>query len=108
MKEADAIWIVMTVAICTLITRIAPFLLFGGKRNLPKVIEYLGEVLPPAIMGALIIYCLKNTSFLINPYGIPELLAIGVVIIVHLWKKNILLSIAGGTFLYMILIQNIG
>ncbi len=108
MKETGAIWIVMTAAICTLITRIAPFMFFGGKRDLPKVIEYLGKVLPPAIMGALIIYCLKNTSFTIDPYGIPEVLAISAVVLVHLWKRNTLLSIGGGTFLYMLLIQNIG
>jgi len=107
MIKSTTIGIVLVVAICTFITRSVPFLLFGTKKEVPDTIEYLGKVLPAAIMGALIIYCLKNVSVLSFSYGIPEGIAVLAVVILHLWKINTLLSIAGGTIIYMVIVQNI-
>lgn len=86
-------------------TRFLPFLIFGEKRKTPPIIEYLGTVLPCAIMGMLVVYCLKDISFLQSPYGLPELIACTVVAALHVWKRNSLLSIGGGTVCYMLLVQ---
>ena len=79
--------------------------MFPENKQPPKVVLYLGRVLPPAMMGLLVVYCFKNVSWLSGSHGAPELLAVAAVVILHLWKKNVLLSIAGGTALYMILVQ---
>lgn len=100
-----SVWIVVAATLVTLATRFLPFLIFRGKVKTPDIIVYLGKVLPYAIMGMLVVYCLKDISFLSAPYGIPELLGCGAVAGLHLWKRNSLLSIGGGTALYMILIQ---
>lgn len=97
--------IVAMVALATQITRWTPFLLFSGDKKLPKVVEDLGRLLPPAMMGLLVVYCFKNVSWLSGSHGAPELLATAAVVGLHLWKKNVLLSIAGGTALYMVLLQ---
>lgn len=89
----------------TMLTRFLPFILFPADRPTPKYIHYLGKVLPSAVFGMLIIYCLKNVSVFTYSYGLPELIAIAVVIILHLWKRQMLLSIAGGTVCYMLLVQ---
>ena len=86
-------------------TRFLPFLIFGEKRKTPPVVEYLGTVLPCAIMGMLVVYCLKDISFLNSPYGLPELIACAVVAALHVWKRNSLLSIGGSTVCYMLLVQ---
>ena len=86
-------------------TRFLPFLIFGEKRKTPPFIAYLGTVLPCAIMGMLVVYCLKDISFLKRPYGLPELIACCVVAALHVWKRNSLLSIGGGTVCYMLLVQ---
>ncbi len=88
-----------------MITRFVPFLLFPENRPVPRVIEYLGAVLPPAVIGLLVVYCLRNVDFLHSNFGLPEMAAIGSICILHTWKKNSLLSIAGGTIIYMILLQ---
>ena len=100
-----AIAIIGVVSLCTVLTRALPFWLLGGKKEIPPVVKYLGNVLPPAIMVILVIYCLKSVNFLTGSRGIPELLAIGVVAALHIWKRNTLLSIGVGTVLYMILVQ---
>ena len=100
-----SIAIVGVVALCTILTRALPFWILGGKKEIPKTVKYLGEVLPPAIMVILVIYCLKSINLLEGSRGIPEFLAIGVVTALHLWKKNTLLSIGAGTVFYMILVQ---
>lgn len=97
--------IVAMVALATQITRWTPFLVFSGSRKLPRVVEDLGRLLPPAMMGLLVVYCFKNVSWLSGSHGAPELLATAAVVGLHLWKKNVLLSIAGGTALYMVLLQ---
>ena len=99
---------VMTIAICalaTMFTRFAPFVLFSEKRKTPKYIEYLGDALPGAIFAMLVVYCLRHVSLLGGNHGLPELLAVGCTVLVHLWKRNTLLSIALGTAAYMILIR---
>ena len=95
--------IIAATAAVTALIRFLPFLIF--HKGTPKPILYLGEVLPFAVMGMLVVYCLKNTSFISAPYGAPELLAILFVVIVHKWKHNTLLSVAGGTICYMLLVQ---
>ena len=100
----DILLIVVAVLV-TAATRFIPFLIFSEKRRTPPVIEYLGTVLPCAIMGMLVVYCLKDISFVKNPYGIPELIACVVVAALHIWKRNSLLSIGGGTVCYMLLVQ---
>lgn len=89
----------------TAITRFLPFLLFPADKPTPKYIQYLGKVLPSAVFGLLVIYCLKNVSLFEGSHGIPELVSILVVILLHLWKRQMLLSIAGGTICYMLLVQ---
>ena len=90
---------------CTVGMRFLPFLLFPGDRPLPRSIAFLGTVLPYAIMGMLLVYCLKDAPILTAPYGLPELLAIALVVGLHLWRKNTMLSIFSGTVFYMILVQ---
>ena len=80
-------------------------MIFGEKRKTPELVTYLGKVLPCAIMGMLVVYCLKEVSILQYPYGIPELLGIAFVAVLHLWKRNSLLSIGAGTVFYMVLVQ---
>ncbi len=92
-------------AICTFATRLVPFALFGGKKEVPSVITYLGKVLPPAIIATLIIYCVRSVDFTASPHGAAEIIAIVVTALLHIWKKNTLISIGGGTILYMILVQ---
>ena len=97
--------LIVVAALVTMATRFLPFLIFGENRKTPPIIEYLGKVLPFAIMGMLVVYCLKDVSFLAFPYGLPELIACAVVAALHVWKRNSLLSIGGGTVCYMLLVQ---
>ena len=89
----------------TMLTRFLPFLVFRPKRPTPRYIQYLGRVLPGAIFAMLIIYCLRDVSLLQGSHGLPELIAIAVTVGLHLWKRQMLLSIAGGTICYMLLVQ---
>lgn len=93
------------VALGTMMTRFLPFLLFPADKPTPKYVQYLGKVLPAAVFGLLVIYCLKDVNIFTGSHGISELIAIGVVVLLHLWKKQMLLSIAGGTICYMLLVQ---
>lgn len=88
-----------------MLTRFLPFLVFSSKKPTPRFIQYLGKALPGAIFGMLVIYCLKNVNILNGSHGLPELIAILVTAALHLWKKKMLLSIAGGTVCYMLLVQ---
>lgn len=97
--------IIVVVGITTFATRVIPFLLFPKGKEIPKTVQYLGKVLTPAVIGMLVVYCLKNTSVLHAPYGIPELISVLTVVILHIWKRNNLLSIGVGTVLYMVLVQ---
>lgn len=97
--------IIVVVAITTFATRVIPFLVFPKGKEIPKTVQYLGKVLTPAVIGMLVVYCLKSTSVLSAPYGIPEAVSVLVVAVLHIWKRNNLLSIGVGTVLYMFLIQ---
>ncbi|MDY3751277.1 MAG: branched-chain amino acid transporter permease [Christensenella minuta] len=100
----QAVTIAMVVA-GTMLTRFLPFLLFPAGKPTPKFVKYLGKVLPAAVFGLLIVYCLKDVSVLAGSHGIPELISIALVVGLHLWKRQMLLSIAGGTICYMLLVQ---
>ena len=89
----------------TFLTRAVPFVLFGRNKKIPAVVDYLGKILPPAIIATLIVYCLRNIDFAASSGSLSQLIAIVVVAALHLWKRNTLLSIAGGTVVYMVLIQ---
>ena len=99
---------IITIAIVvlgTMLTRFLPFLLFPAGKPTPKCVRYLGKVLPPAVFGMLVIYCLKNVSIFTGSHAIPEMLSIALIVALHLWKRQMLLSIAGGTVCYMLLVQ---
>ncbi len=98
----------LTIAVIALVTiglRFLPFLIFGENRKTPPVIAYLGQVLPYAIMGMLVVYCLKDVRLTAAPFGIPQAIGCAVVALLHIWKRNTLLSIGGGTLCYMLLVQ---
>ncbi len=105
MTLTQQILTIAVVSLGTILTRFLPFLIFPAGKPTPKYIRYLGKVLPSAVFGLLVVYCLKNVSLVASPYGLPEAIALVVVIGLHLWKKQILLSIAGGTAVYMLLVQ---
>ena len=96
--------LIITMAIVTAFLRFLPFFIWNGKKKIPEVILYLGKVLPYSIMAMLVIYCLKSVKLTQIPFGIPEVLASLVVIFLHIWKRNTLVSIVAGTFVYMFLI----
>lgn len=95
------------VVLGTIITRFLPFLLFPAGKPVPRYVQYLGKALPSAVFGLLVIYCLKNVNLMQGSHGIPELLSLAAVAALHLWKRQMLLSIAGGTVFYMALVQQI-
>ena len=95
--------LIAAMSITTILLRFLPFLVF--KKETPPYIAYLGKVLPPAIIGMLVICCLKDITPMASPYGIPELIAAVCVVILQVWKRNSLISILTGTVLYMILVQ---
>ena len=101
----QALWIVLVCAGVTLALRALPFMFFGGKSGVPGWVSSLGGMLPPAIMAALVVYCLKSVPFGSFADGVKQLAAGAVVIAVHLYKRNTLLSIAVGTAAYMLLIR---
>ncbi|MBQ3251968.1 MAG: AzlD domain-containing protein [Oscillospiraceae bacterium] len=105
MPDTYLIAAIAVAALVTAATRFLPFLIFGNGKKTPDIIVYLGKVLPYAIMGMLVVYCLKNVSFISAPFALPELISCAVVAILHIWKRNTLLSIAAGTVGYMLLIQ---
>ena len=96
---------IAVVVLGTMVTRFLPFIVFPSGKPTPKYIQYLGKVLPAAVFGLLIVYSLKNVNIFTGSHGIPELIAIAVVVLLHLWKRQMLLSIAGGTICYMLLVQ---
>lgn len=102
---SHAALIIAVAGAVTLLLRFLPFLIFNGKRETPPYIIYLGRVLPYAIMGMLVIYCLRGISFTAAANFLPELIACAVVVLAHVWKRNTLLSIISGTVCYMLLVQ---
>lgn len=100
-----AVAAIVIMAVVTFLTRALPFALFGRGDKPPRMVLYLGKVLPPAIIAMLIVYCLRNVSFGAPAHWAPALIASAAVVGLHLWRKNNMLSIVGGTVLYMILVQ---
>lgn len=106
MTITQSVITILVVILGTMITRFLPFILFPEGKKIPTYITYLGTVLPYAVIGMLVVYCLKDAAFSAY-HGLPEFISIVVIVILHRWKKNTLLSIALGTILYMTLVQNI-
>ena len=92
---------ILAITLGTMLTRFTPFFLFPDSKKPPQIVIYL----PPAMMGLLVVYCLRNVKILVGSHGIPELISIVIIILLHKWKNNVLLSILGGTICYMILVQ---
>lgn len=105
MSLAQAVITIALCALATALTRFLPFWLFPAKKPLPPVVAYLSRVLPFAVIGLLVVYCLKGVDPAAAPHGLPEAIAIVAIIAVHVWKRNVLLSIAAGTAIYMALVQ---
>lgn len=105
MTLAQQLFTIVMVVLGTMLTRFLPFLVFPAGKTTPGYIQYLGKVLPPAVFGLLVVYCLKNVNWLGGSHGIPELLSIAVVAGLHVWKRQMLLSIAGGTVCYMLIVR---
>lgn len=105
MNNLHVFLVIGIIAMVTALLRFLPFLIFDGTRSVPKVVQYLGSVLPYAIMAMLVVYCLKDISFATPSDWLSELISVVVVIGLHVWKRNTLLSIIGGTVCYMMLIQ---
>ncbi len=102
-----SIIIIVLVAATTFVTRVIPFALFPEGKKVPRAVEYLGKVLPPAVIGMLVVYCFKSVNVFSSPFGLPELIAGLTVVVLHVWKRNNLLSIGVGTVLYMVLVQTV-
>lgn len=99
---------IFTIGICiagTVITRFLPFAVFNENRKTPAFIKYIEKFLPSAVFGMLVIYCLKDVNVLAGSHGFPELISIIVTVLLHIWKRQMLLSIAGGTICYMLLLH---
>ena len=105
MSVTQQIITIAMVVLATMLTRFLPFIVFPSGKSTPKYIQYLGKVLPAAVFGLLVTYCLKNVDVMTGSRGLPELISIAVVTGLHLWKRNMLISIAGGTLCYMLLVQ---
>lgn len=103
MNSMHAAALVAAMSVMTILTRFLPFIVF--RKNTPRYITYLGKVLPPAIIGMLVIYCLKDVSLMAKPFGIPELIAAACVVGLQVWKRNSLISILTGTVVYMVMVQ---
>ena len=105
MSDTKILLYILVAAAVTLLLRLLPFIIFKEEKPTPKLIADLGKYLPYAIMAMLVVYCLKETSLFIYPYGIPELISAAVVVLLHIWKRNTLFSIVSGTLCYMLLVQ---
>ena len=105
MSEWTALSLILVMALVTAALRFLPFVIFSKGRRVPEVVAYLGRVLPYAVMAMLVVYCMKGISFVKMPFGLPELISVVLVIVLHVWKRNTLLSIVGGTVCYMVLVQ---
>lgn len=105
MTSQQQIITIVILAVITFMTRALPFLIFPAGRPTPKYIQYLGKALPLAVFGMLVVYCLKDVQWLEGSHGIPEILGIAAVVLMHLWRRQLFLSMAVGTAVYMILIR---
>ena len=100
-----ALIVMLVMGGCVLLTRILPVVIFGRSERIPEFILYLGKVIPYTAMGLLIVYCLRDVSILGGTHGVPELIAMAVVVASYLWKRNTIVSVVLGTAVYMLLLQ---
>ena len=99
---------IITIGLCiagTMLTRFLPFIIFNENAKTPAFVQYIGKYLPAAVFGMLVVYCLRNINILAGSHGLPEAISIIVTVVLHLWRRNMLISIAGGTICYMVLIH---
>lgn len=107
LSSQQSLFTIAVIILGTILTRALPFIVFPNNREIPGYMKYLGDVIPYAAIGLLVVYCLKGVSVAAAPYGLPEAIGVAAVVLLHLWKKNTLLSIGGGTLIYMVLVQQI-
>ncbi len=105
MSTKEQIITIILIALATVATRALPFILFPSEQHTPRFVRFLGKYLASAVFGMLLIYCLKDVPLLSGNHGLPQLLGITVCVLLHLWRRNMLLTIAGGTLSYMLLIH---
>ena len=105
MTQSQQLITIALVALSTMATRFLAFIIFPQSKSTPKFVLYIGRALPPAVFAMLVVYCFKDTAVLTYPYAIPEIISFSVVASLHLWKRNVLLSIAAGTLCYLILLN---
>lgn len=105
LTDSQAAVTILVMAAATLLTRVLPFVVFSSRNRTPAFVVYLGEVLPYAVIGLLIVYCFKDVKPLAPPYGLPETVAAAATAALFLWRRNVMLAIAGGTLLYIFLVQ---
>lgn len=106
MSDLHSMLIVAVTAGVTILLRFLPFFVFGEKKT-PEFLDYLGKFLQYAIMAMLVVYCLKGVSFAAAASWLPAVVGVTVVVVLHVWKRNTLISIVGGTICYMIMVQGI-
>ena len=107
MTFSETIITIALVVLGTVATRSLPFLIFPADKPTPEYIKYLGRLLPPPALGMLLIYCFKDVSLFSGHHGLPELICVAFIAVLHIWKRQMLISIAGGTILYMVLVQTL-
>ncbi|MDR1131478.1 MAG: AzlD domain-containing protein [Oscillospiraceae bacterium] len=107
LTPTETLVMIFAIALGTAATRFAPFLLFPEKKTPAEAVTYLGKCLPPAMLGLLTVYCLREAPLSAWPHGLPQITALAVIVILHRWKNNVLLSIGGGTLVYMLLVQTV-
>ena len=105
MTELHDVLLIAAAALVTILLRFLPFAIFAGNRKTPAYVAYLWKVMPYAIMGMLVVFCLKGVTLTAFPHGIPEAIACALVVLLHVWKRNTLISILGGTVCYIVLVQ---
>lgn len=105
MSNVHSVILIVVISLVTMLLRFLPLWIFGNGKQTPRLVQYLGKVLPYAIMGMLVVFCLKGVSLIRAPFGLPELIASAVVVGLHVWKRNTPVSIVGGTVVYMLLVQ---
>ena len=105
MSNVHSVLLIVVISLVSMLLRFLPLWVFGNGKQTPRLVQYLGKVLPYAIMGILVVFCLKGVSLTSAPFGLPELIASAVVVGLHVWKRNTPVSIVGGTVVYMILVQ---
>lgn len=105
MSDIEMFITIVILTFGTMLTRFLPFIVFPANKETPPYVKFLGEVLPYAVMGLLVVYCLKDVSFITTKNFLPQLIAILCIVLLHNWRKNTLFSIVGGTLVYMFLLQ---